>query len=409
MRSGDRPSGWAAGLRRISRPVVRMWSSGLPLDDYALAHMASAAGDALVAIALADSVFFSLPVGRAKVQVALYLALTMAPLAVAAPALVPLLDRGGYRRAISFASAAGRMVAAVYAAPRVDSLLLFPTAFVLLVLSRVHVITKNGLTMAYAGGGGSLVRANARLGRIAVAGALLGSVPGLALLTVGGSTPVVYLAASAYLLTMLLVLRLPQADAEPVEGRVERRGRLPSLATAAIGSAALRAAGGFLLFLLAFALRQEDRPGYWFVVLAGSGMAGGLLGDVVAPRLPSSAREEAVVVGSLLGAGVGAVLAFASFGLPALAAFAAVAGTATELGRLAFQSLMQRSAPHGAQGRVFIRYEVLFQLSWVAAAAIPALFPVPFRAGVLLMALLYLGVGLVYLVRSRPGTLADET
>lgn len=395
------PSRWGAAARRGTGPLRRLWVSDDPLDAYALAHMASAAGDALVAIALADSVFFSLPVGRAKVQVALYLALTMAPLAVAGPGLVPLLDRGGFRRAIAFAAAAGRMITAVLAAPRFDSLLLFPIAFVLLVLSRVHVITKNGLTMAYASREEGLVRANARLGRIAVAGALLASLPGLALLGLGGSTSVLYLAAFAYGVTMLLTLRLHQVDPTPVVGEIRRRGRLPSLAAAAAGSAALRAAGGFLLFLLAFALRQEGRPGYWFAVLAGSGIAGGFLGDVLAPRLPSSAREEAVVVGSLLGAGVGAVVAFASFGLPALALFAGLAGIATEFGRLSFQSLMQRSAPHGAHGRVFVRYEVLFQLSWVAAASIPALFAVPFRFGVLLMAVLYLGVGLVYLVRNR--------
>jgi hypothetical protein len=390
-----------AAVRRATRPVRRLWASDDPLDAYALAHMASAAGDALVAIALADSVFFSLPVGRAKVQVALYLALTMAPLAVAGPVLVPLLDRGGFRRAIAFAAAGGRMIASLFAAPRVDSLLLFPFAFVLLVLSRVHVITKNGLTVAYARREESLVRANARLGRIAVGGALAGSLPGLALLALGGSRSVLYLAAWAYAVAMLLTLRLSRVEIEGALGGVERRGRVPSLATAAAGSAALRAAGGFLLFLLAFALRQEDRPGYWFAVLAGSGMAGGFLGDVLAPRLPTSAREEAVVVGSLLGAGVGAVVAFASFGLPVLAAFVALAGTATEFGRLAFQSLMQRSAPHGAHGRVFVRYEVLFQLSWVAAASIPALFAVPFRLGVLLLAFLYLGVGLGYLVRPR--------
>jgi hypothetical protein len=398
------PSRLGAAARRATMPVRRLWASDDPLDAYALAHMASAAGDALVAIALADSVFFSLPVGRAKVQVALYLALTMAPLAVAGPALVPLLDRGGFRRAISFAAAAGRMIAALFAAPRVDSLLLFPIAFVLLVLSRVHVITKNGLTVAYARREESLVRANARLGRIAVGGALAGSLPGLALLALGGSESVLYLSACAYAVTMLLTLRLHQVDALPIQGEVLRRGRLPSLAAAAAGSAALRAAGGFLLFLLAFALRQEGRPGYWFAVLAGSGIAGGFLGDVLAPRLPSAAREEAVVVGSLLGAGVGAVVAFASFGLPALAVFAALAGTATEFGRLAFQSLMQRSAPHGAHGRVFVRYEVLFQLSWVAAASIPALFAIPFRLGVLLMALLYLGVGLGYVIWGRIGS-----
>src|SRR5437764_14923553 len=90
--------------------------------------MASAAGDALVALALADSVFFRLAPGAARTHVALYLGLTMAPLAVAGPLLVPLLDRGGFRRAISFCAAAGRAALAVVAAPPFHPLPLFPAA-----------------------------------------------------------------------------------------------------------------------------------------------------------------------------------------------------------------------------------------------------------------------------------------
>src|SRR5438309_2159790 len=96
-----RLAGWSV------RPLRRMWLSGDPLDAYALLHMCGAAGDALVALGLAGSVFFSLPVGEARVRVALYLALTMAPLAVAAPLLVPLLDRGGFRRVMLFGAAGG--------------------------------------------------------------------------------------------------------------------------------------------------------------------------------------------------------------------------------------------------------------------------------------------------------------
>src|SRR5205814_7454127 len=81
-------------------PLRRMWRSNEPIDGYGLVHFASAAGDALLAIALADSVFFSLPVDQAKLKVAAYLGLTMLPLAVAGPLLVIPLDRAGPRRAI---------------------------------------------------------------------------------------------------------------------------------------------------------------------------------------------------------------------------------------------------------------------------------------------------------------------
>jgi hypothetical protein len=393
----ERVPGWRILLDRALWPFRRMWGSDDPMDAYALVHMASAGGDALVAIALADSVFFSVPVSEAKLKVALYLGLTMAPLAVAAPLLVPLLDRTGFRRAISFGSAAGRAAAAVYAAPRFSSLLLFPLAFSLLVLSRVHAITKNGLTMGYAPAHEGLVRANARLGRIAVAGVVLAAPAGLLVLKLGGATTVLYLAAAAYGVTALLVFRLPAPDVPHVPGEVQPRGRVASLTAAAAGMAGLRGASGFLLFLMAFALRGRGHPAYWFGVLAGSALVGGFLGDLTAPRLPRGLREEVVVFGSLVAAGVAALFAVAAFELVFLALFAGLAGMATEFGRLAFQSLMQRSAPAGAHGRVFVRYEVLFQVSWVAGAFLPAILPIPFRLGVAILAVFYLAMGLEYL------------
>jgi hypothetical protein len=108
-------------------------------------------------------------------------------------------------------------------------------------------------------------------------------------------------------------------------------------------------------------------------------------------------REEAVVVACVIAAGVGAVLAFAVFELPFLLLFGLVVGASAELGRLAFQSLMQRLAPGGAHGRVFVRYEVIFQLAWVAGALIPAMLPIDFRGGFLILAGLYLVAGVGYL------------
>jgi hypothetical protein len=389
--------GFIGLLEALLRPIGRMWSSEDPLDRYGLAHLGSAAGDALVAFALAGSVFFDLPVGEAKGKIALYLVLTMAPLAVAGPLLVPLLDRAGPRRAISLASAAGRAVVCVYAAPRFDTLLLFPCAFALLSLSKIHAVTKNGLAMAYAGPDEGLVRANARLGRIGVGGAVLATGPGLLLLRFGDAEAVLYLAAVVFAVTALVNLRLPHPPVRGGEGEVGRRGSIPQLTAPAIGAAGLRAASGFLLFALAFALRRSGQPTWWFGVLAAAATAGGFCGDLIAPRLPENMREEAVVVGCVVGAGVGALLAFVAFSLPVLAVFGLVVGASSELGRLAFQSLMQRMAPGGAHGRVFVRYEVIFQLAWVLGALIPSMLPVGFREGFLVLAALYLVAGVGYL------------
>jgi hypothetical protein len=382
-------------LETILRPVGRMWSSEQPLQRYGLAHLSSVAGDAFVAIALAGSVFFDLPVGEARGKVAAYLALTMAPLAVAGPVLVPLLDRAGPRRAISFGAALGRAVVCLYAATRFGTLLLFPSAFLLLVLSKVHAITKNGLCVAYAGPNEGLVRANARLGRIAVGGALLAGGPALLLLRLGGAEATLYGAAIVYGAAAALNLRLPHLPVRGGDARVTRTGAIAALAAPAIGAAGLRAATGFLLFALAFGLSGE--PAWLFGLLAAAGTAGGFVGDLVAPRLPSSLREEAVVVACIVAAGVGAVLAFAAFSLPMLVVFGVVVGASAELGRLAFQTLMQRLAPGGAHGRVFVRYEVIFQLAWVAGALIPAMLSIDFRGGFLILAAVYLVAGIGYL------------
>ncbi|HSJ51330.1 MAG TPA: hypothetical protein VLA90_08605 [Actinomycetota bacterium] len=384
-------------VEAILRPIGRMWRSEQPLDRYGLAHFASVAGDTFVAFALANSIFFSVEIGVARGRAAVYLALTMAPLAVAGPVLVPLLDRAGPRRAISFGAAAGRAVVAIYAASRFETVLLYPTAFLLLVLSRVHAITRNGLALAYAGPNEGLVRANARLGRIGVGGALMGALPAFALVRLADEAAALYGAAVVYAVAAFLNLRLPNPSVAGGAAEVTRTGSIRALTAPAIGASGLRAATGFLLFALAFALRRSGEPTWWFGLLAGAGTAGGFLGNLLAPRLPSSVREEAVVVGCVIGAGIGAVLAFAAFSLPVLVLFGLVVGASAELGRLAFQSLMQRLAPGGAHGRVFVRYEVIFQLAWVAGALIPAMLPIDFRGGFLILAGLYLVAGVGYL------------
>lgn len=400
--------GIVRGGHGLVHPLQRMWRSGRPLETYALCHFSSVAGDTLLAISLADSVFFSLPAGEAKLSVVSYLGLTMVPLAVAGLPLVPLLDRAGPRRAISFAAAAGRAVLALSLAPRVDDVALFPLALSILVLSKVHAITKNGLTIAYADPEHGLMRSNARLGRIAVAGAIAAAPIGFLFLSLWSAAGPLNLAFIVYGISALLNLRLPHPR---TPGRPRRqvgpRGRIHLLTGPAIGAIGMRASGGFLLFLLAFALRAEEVPAYWFAVLAAAGLAGGFVADLVAPRLPGTAREEVIVIVCVAAAGVGALLAFQLFVLPLLAVYAFVAGAGTEFARLAFQGLMQRHVPEGAFGRVFVRYEVLFQLGWIGGAFLPAILEIDFRVGILMLAGFYLGLSAFFAWRSRTARGSD--
>jgi len=389
----------AAAASGVTHPIRRMWHSGNAIDRYALCHLTSAAGDSLLAISLADSVFFSPPVGEAQWRVVTYLGLTMLPLAVAAPLLVVPLDRAGPRRLISFLAAMVRASIAFFVAGRLDTVALYPAALAILVAARVHGITKNGLTMAYAGPGEGLMRSNARLGRVAVAGALTAAPFGAAAVHFWDSGGAMVLAGIVYSTCALVTLRLPHPRVRTEPKPLGRRGRVLVLTGPAIGAAGMRAATGFILFLSAFEIRREDFPSTWFAAMAISAAAGGFLADLLAPRLPETLREEFIVVGCTIAAGLGAFLAFQAFSLPVLAIFGLTAGAATELGRLAFQSLMQAHAPEGALGRVFVRYEVMFQLSWVAGALGPAVLPIDFKAGILIMAGFYLALAGAWAVR----------
>ena len=55
-------------------------------------HAASCAGDTLITIGLAGTIFFNVPLGEARTKVALYLLITMIPFALLAPVVGPMLD-----------------------------------------------------------------------------------------------------------------------------------------------------------------------------------------------------------------------------------------------------------------------------------------------------------------------------
>src|SRR5271165_4274574 len=134
-------------FRRLARTAVAdLFDQTRAFGRLALTHVLMTAGDTLFAVSLAGSLFFSISPTQAKDKVLLYLLLTMAPFTVVAPALGPLIDRSrGARRATVVASAVGRAVLCPFLARDIHSLLLFPEAFLMLVLSKVYLVTKGAL------------------------------------------------------------------------------------------------------------------------------------------------------------------------------------------------------------------------------------------------------------------------
>ena len=91
----------------IRGAIAGLLDQKTPFGRLALLHVVMTAGDTLVTVSLADSLFFSISPGAAKDRVILYLLLTMAPFAVVAPLLGPVIDRSrGARRATLLASLA---------------------------------------------------------------------------------------------------------------------------------------------------------------------------------------------------------------------------------------------------------------------------------------------------------------
>jgi MFS-type transporter involved in bile tolerance (Atg22 family) len=134
-------------FRDMARQARRTCSTRpRPIGRLSLVQVAMLAGDTLVTISLAGSLFFSISPTEAKSKVFYYLLFTLAPFAIVSPLLGPLIDRSrGARRAMVVFSAVGRAVLCPLMALNVHSLLLFPLAFLVLVLSKLYLVTRGAL------------------------------------------------------------------------------------------------------------------------------------------------------------------------------------------------------------------------------------------------------------------------
>ena len=141
-------------------------------------HALSAAGDAMIAVALADSLFFSVDPDAARSRVLLYLFLTLTPFAVVAPLIGPAVDRApGGRRLLIVLLNAGRTMTVFFMIGNLDSGLLFPLAFAALVLGKGYAVAKASVVPATARSETELVNRNSRLAVLSGVAGLVGGVP----------------------------------------------------------------------------------------------------------------------------------------------------------------------------------------------------------------------------------------
>ncbi len=129
-------------------------------------HAVNSAGDVMITIALASTVFFSVPTDEARGRVALYLAVTMAPFALLAPVIGPLLDRvpHGRRAAMAGAMLARALLALTMSgAVATGGLELYPAALGVLVASKAYGVVRSAVVPRLLPPRISLVKANSRV------------------------------------------------------------------------------------------------------------------------------------------------------------------------------------------------------------------------------------------------------
>jgi hypothetical protein len=380
------PDGW----QPLSTPKKRAGAEAFHLSPFARlarSHVFAAAGDALVTIALANSLFFDIDPDAARWRVFLYLALTMAPLALVAPFIGPALDRArGGRRWMIIGAHGARALVCLVMLNDLDSLLLFPEAFTVLALGKAYGVARSAVVPTVVHSDAELVEANSKMQLLSGLAAPAAAIPAGLAFVIAGSPGVLGVAMLAYVIATLAALRVPAtqvAEAPATEAETaELRGIGIVLASSAMGL--IRGMVGFLTFLLLFDLREE--PTWQLGVVLGVTGVGALLGSVLAPALRRSMSEERMLL-TVLGLMVAVGLVTARYGgLAGSAVMAATVAVVSTGGKLAFDSLVQRDAPDANRGRSFAKFEVRFQLVWVIGAMTPVLISIPRRIGFLFIA-----------------------
>ncbi|MET0903125.1 MAG: MFS transporter [Acidimicrobiales bacterium] len=380
------PAGWEPLQKSRHRAGADAFHLS-PFSRLARAHVLVAAGDALLTIALANSLFFDLDPNDARWKVFLYLALTMAPLALVAPFIGPALDRSiGGRRWMLIGVTAGRALVCFVMIDDLQSLLLFPEAFAVLAMGKAYAVSRSAIVPTVVRSDGELVEANSKLQLLSGLAVPLVAIPATLAFLIAESEGVLVVAVFVYLAATLAALRIPrtQVAASPAtaEESAELHGAGIRLAASAMGL--VRGIVGFLTFLVLFDLRDQPTLQIGAVLLVSG--AGALIGSALAPSIRRSLPEERMLMLALSVCVVGALTASWVGGLAGSMLLAGIVAIVSTSGRLAFDSLVQRDAPDANRGRSFASFELRFQLVWVVGAVIPVLVRIPLTIGFLAIA-----------------------
>jgi len=407
VRGSVRGSAWAT--RTVGTVRARGAANEVGMVRLFDLHALSCAGDTLIAIGLAGTIFFNVPLGEARSKVALYLLITMVPFALLAPVIGPLLDhfRHGRRYALAV-TMLGRAFLAFLISDHLHGFALYPAVFGVLALSRAYGVARSAAVPRLLPAGIGLSQVGARASVYGTfAGAVVAPI-GLAAFWFGPQWSL-RVAAVIFVIGMVISLRLPpRADSDPPEAvprplrtmlrlrRGEDRPLSGSLIVSTlIGSASLRALYGFLLLYFAFAIKGgeldthafgRDIGGQGAVALVGGALAvGTFLATAIGTRLRIRRPLAVQSSGLTITAGVG-VLAALFYSLPMVALLALVTAIFSGIAKLAIDASIQERVPERLRASAFAHSETVLMMAWVVGGAV-GIIPLAGRLGVSLVAL----------------------
>ena len=390
--------------------------SGLTSLTYAT--MLNYASDAAMAVALANTLFFSAAsTDSSRTKVALYLLITVAPFALVAPVIGPALDRiQRGRRLAMCATSAGQALMCVMMAVNFNTWLLYPAALGKMVLSKSFTVLKAAVTPRVVPPEITLAKTNARLTVFGlVAGAALGAVATL-FLQLFDSPGALWFTAVICVVGAVQAMRIP-AWVEVTEGEVpaslranpEKARRQPmgrQVVVALSGNATVRVLTGFLMMFAAFAVRAQTEGDAFkqlllLGIIAGAAGAGSFIGNGIGARTHLGHPEQ-VVLGCIAGCIAATVIATFLPGIGTAAIVGLVGAIASAIAKNSLDAVIQDDLPEESRASAFGRSETVLQLAWVFGGAVGILLPPTFWVGFLVVTLL-LAVGLVQTMLTRNG------
>jgi hypothetical protein len=316
-------------------------------------------------------------------------------------------------------------------AANVHSLLLFPLAFLVLVLSKLYLVTRGALVPEVAamtapdasGEQAGYATLNARLTLLGTVVGFVVALPGGLILKLGGAPSLLVADSLVFVAAAVAGFRLPtfptrgdlgrsaqQLRTLPPEAQPDDRDpdlvRLqpvahPEVLLGLTAMSIIRGVQGFQIFLLAFGLRRLHVGLYVYGFALSASGVGAIVGLALLRRLREKLTEQQLLLSSLW------LIAAASAGaavwgtLVAQVLLAFMVGMAGALAQPSFDAMTQRYIPPAAQGRAFARFATRQQLIWVVGSLIPVVIAFRLPQGDAVMAVLAGLGGLSYVTGRR--------